>query len=187
MQEQQPGSCVLRSWAYPVRMDELRFWEIIERSLKKADGANAWDTTRRQAQILVKYLAKKPVEEILDFDRIFRAHLADAYVNRLWCAVYVIYRGRCDILLYDRFVSWLIAQGQELYYLAIADPDELASVVERDIDTDDMLYVASRAYQKATGEELDTPLFKVHPGAMDSPSGSEALLELYPRLMQRFW
>lgn len=162
------------------------FWRIIEHARRKAAGKNAWETTHRQAALLVRHLSKQDPEEIVDFERHFTWYMNKAYTRDMWLAVYLIY-GHCDFTVFDRHLSWLIGQGARKYNAAVEDPDSMAAYVDRSIDTDDMLYVGYRAHKLATGMELDQTLLRAHPGMTDAPDDVNFLAMQFPNLADNFW
>jgi hypothetical protein len=84
----------------------------------------------------------------------------------MWGAAYLICDGLCSGDGFWYFLVWLIGLGREAFELAVADPDNLASVPEvvglvgRPVDAwqddewprlESLGYVAWEAYQQVTG------------------------------------
>ena len=134
-------------------MDQDRFWELVE-----AAGAVAGDDCQAQAIQLAAMLEQLPAEEIIAFER-HSVRLLDAADHwDLWGAAYQINSGCSD----DGFVyfrGWLLTQGRAIWEAALDDPDSLAThpaVATGDaLECEDILYVASVAYQARAGKELD--------------------------------
>lgn len=167
-------------------MKRSLFWKIIDHSRKKARGRNAWETTTRQSELLTRHLSKQDPKEIEDFERHFTGYLARAYTRDMWLAVYLM-NGHCDFVIFDRLLGWLIMQGYRKYQRVLDNPDALAGFAERDIDTDDMLYIGYRAYKLATGAEIEQSVLRAHPGMTDSPDDMSDLAMQFPNLADKFW
>lgn len=131
-------------------MDQDEFWALIGQCL--ADG---------DPEVLVERLAAMPVEAITGFaDRLAEAlygldtpELADQPV---WDADQDPEADKPlplsdDAFLYVRCA--VVATGREAYERVRADPEALAG--QWDLDWEDLLYLAPRAYERATGEEWD--------------------------------
>jgi hypothetical protein len=132
-------------------MDKDQFWQIIEEANELSE--NDIDA---QVNLLVEALEKLSVEEILDFDRIFNEMFVKSYTTELWSAAFLI-NGDCTEDSFDYFRGWLIAQGQDVFELAVKDPEVLAEVVNTDIagdiECEAMLYVAGTAYENKTKKD----------------------------------
>jgi len=132
-------------------MDKDKFWQLIEEA-----GEKSKEDIDQQVNLLVKSLVKLPVQDILDFDRIFNEMFARSYSPDLLEAAYLINEEWSEDG-FDYFRGWLIAQGQDVFELALKDPDVLANVVNTevagDIKCEAMLYVAGTAYEKKTGKD----------------------------------
>jgi hypothetical protein len=102
-----------------------QFWEHLERSRRKDADAHA--------DRLVKRLAKLPVKEILDFDRLWEEANSAAYTWNMWGAAYII-NGGCSDDGFDYFRGWLILRGRKAFEAALKNPDSLAGVVDPDED-----------------------------------------------------
>ena len=105
-------------------MDSDGFWELIERSRQATSDQLA------RLQWLQEQLTRQPTAEIVDF-QVWVDHLElRAYSWPLWGAAHLICDGLCsdDGFLYFRL--WLIGLGREAFELAMAHPDNLASLPE---------------------------------------------------------
>jgi hypothetical protein len=167
-------------------MDKAAFWRLIEDAKKESKG-----DCPRQAEILAEKLAALPAEEIIEFDKILDEHRSLAYTWDLWAAAYII-NGGCSDDCFDYFGGWLIAQGEAVFHGAVRDPETLADldihvhVDEPSIECEDMLYVAQKAYEAKTGNEM--PMREWNRG---EPAGEEwdedTVDEKYPKLAAKFW
>ncbi|MCD7034275.1 DUF4240 domain-containing protein [Metabacillus sp. GX 13764] len=99
-------------------MDQKEFWGLVEKS-KEHDN---------QAEWLTELLVEKGIEEVLDFEFIFRKLMNDSYQSRLWGAAYVL-MGGCSDDSFDYFRGWLIGQGDEVFYQVMEDPEYLAAYI----------------------------------------------------------
>jgi hypothetical protein len=139
-------------------MDAQLFWELIDAAHCQVPDPADGEAVAAQA---VTLLSARPHGEILAADQVLRGLRAESYRNPLWAAAYVI-NGGCSDDGFEYFRGWLIVQGREMYERIVADPDALADLpVIRDraparwpVECEDTLYIASRAYRAAAGEEL---------------------------------
>jgi len=141
-----------------ITMDIDRFWALIAAArAQAADPTDAEEVADRVGALLAAY----PPEEIVAAQRILSGIYADSYRNPLWAAAYLI-NGGCSDDGFDYFRGWLVAQGREVHDRAVADPDSLAEVPVviaaasegYEMEGEDMLGFAWRAYTKATGEQM---------------------------------
>ena len=133
-------------------MDQATFWRLIASSRKKARGD--LDT---QVNALREQLQQLAPEEIVQFDRIFRAYWARAYTWDLWAAAYLIGGGCSDDGFLD-FRGWLISKGEKVYEAALKDPESLVKVVKEsdgDCQYEGFQYVASQAWEQRTGKGMN--------------------------------
>jgi endonuclease/exonuclease/phosphatase (EEP) superfamily protein YafD len=110
---------------------------------------------RRAATIasIERELSSLSPERIVAFARRQRELMASSFTDRLWGAAYVI-SGGCSDDGFEYFRAWLMARGRRVFEQAIANPDSLAGVYERDAELEELLYCASRVYEQKTGEPL---------------------------------
>ena len=160
-------------------MDEARFWALVEAAKQEAGG-----DVDRQWQILTEHLATLTLDEIIGFQRVLDSMRIRSYTNELWAAAYII-NGGCSDDWFDYFRGWLIAQGREVFENALRDPETLVGVAQPGVVCEDILYVASYAYERKTGVRPEFPL--------DQPfllTGQEwdddDLPTMYPRLWAKF-
>jgi hypothetical protein len=111
--------------------------------------------------------------------------MRDSYRWDLWGAAYVINQG-CSDDGFDYFRGWLLVQGKDVWDEALRDPETLAEIhIDGDVQCEDALYVASKAYEESTGRAL--PPQQPQPSAPTGVRWNESDLEaLFPRLWERF-
>ncbi len=129
------------------------FWNLIERAKHKAFG-----DIEEQSEILKEILAERPLEDIVEFGKIFKHFHALSYTSDLWAAAYII-QGGCSDDMFDYFRAWLIAQGKNVFENVIENPETLAKIIPveegEEIDGECMLSVADEAYERKTGNDME--------------------------------
>ena len=163
-------------------MNEGEFWKLIESS-RRVHVGNA----SHQLDWLQVELEKRPSQEILDFDRLFREQMAVAYTWDLWAAAYII-NGGCSDDGFDYFRAWLIAQGFEVFHNALKDPETLIDVAETDASLEELMYVAAKAYEARTNTKFPRtshPAPEISGDPFDEDQ--EALRAKYPKLFAKFF
>lgn len=116
-----------------------------------------------------------------------------AYRWDLWGAGYVIHGGLSDDG-FAYFRAWLIAQGQEAFEQALADPDRLAVLVpanrQEPLELESLLYAGATAWEAATGQSPNGPQWQSSDLTGAEPAGrpfdEATLADRYPRLTARF-
>lgn len=170
-------------------MDEKTFWTIIDQSRAAAGGS-----PDEHIDTLHEALLKLAAEQIVDFDRLFRARLAQAYTWDLWGAAYLI-GGGCSDDGFTDFRAWLISKGQAVYEAALKNPEILAEVVDEDVDGDaqyeEFTYAASLAWEKKLNKlPEDFPRNDSsqagEPGGEPWEEDDEVLAKRYPKLFSKF-
>jgi len=102
-------------------MNKERFWEIIDAAREAAGyGEDLYET-------LLESLLYLEESDIIRWKQIFDEYLRLSYKEKLWAAAAVMHR-ECFNASFDYFRGWLIAQGEETFLKALADPDSLATV-----------------------------------------------------------
>ena len=121
--------------------------------------------------------------------------LADKF--GLWDAAGIMKEYGCSDDGFIDFRAWLIAQGREVYFVALADPDSLADVVPYgDCRFETLSYVGDYAYEQLTGKsaydqtdwaryetllaELEQDI--VYKGGIEFPREEPELKQYLPRL-----
>jgi len=163
-------------------MDERTFWQMIEDTRRESGG-----DLEGQVSLLEEKLLALPAQEIIAFDRLCEEMRFRAYRWDLWGAAYIINSG-CSDDGFDYFRGWLIAQGQTVYENALRDPDTLAGVLtgeEEEVECEEMLYVAARACEEKTSEEMPMAT-RAYPEIAGEPWEEDDLPALFPRLARKF-
>jgi hypothetical protein len=157
-------------------MNELEFWQVIERSLDIADG-----DAEAQLEALESELASLEPDQIMGF----------------------IVNGGASDDGFDYFRGWLIAQGRAVFEGTLAKPDSLADVIddpdsEWGFEDQDILNVGLHTWMDLTG--LDEAEFYVLAGQPEPmPDIGEFLWgdnagdidpvkgkKIYPKLWKKF-
>ncbi|GAA4594857.1 hypothetical protein GCM10023194_62910 [Planotetraspora phitsanulokensis] len=145
-------------------------WRLVDEARSGLDEEARGDADAVAGR-MVGLLSRRTPAEIVAFAQPLWDLLTASYRADLWAAAYVINGGASDDG-FDYFRGWLVAQGEEVYGQAVADPDSLAGLpaVERahareeDIEGADVLGVAWNAHLAVTGEELPDGAFTIrHP------------------------
>lgn len=172
-------------------MDETEFWELIDASRADAEG-----DPEEQADLLVDRLTRLDPDTVLDYARHFEARFNRAYHWDVWGAAAVLLDGAGAAEEgFDAFRCWLIGQGREVYEGGVADPDELAGLLEEfdpelDGDGEELGFAADEAYETLTGTEtpdLGIVMPDGDPEGVPLDLADEgALAARLPRLWERF-
>ncbi len=125
------------------------FWELIAQA--KAHCGQNLDVS---AEWIKGQLLKLGPEQALNFDRIMYGYSALAYQYGLWTAASVMLDGCTDDGFID-FRGWLIAQGKDVYFAALKDPDTLADVpLYGGGCFESLAYIGGAAYEQLTGKSI---------------------------------
>ncbi|WP_412749028.1 DUF4240 domain-containing protein [Krasilnikovia sp. M28-CT-15] len=132
------------------------FWAVIGRATADRPGRPAEVAERAVAE-----LAARDPQEIVAWARHLDKVMAASATEDLWAAAYLI-NGGCSDDGFDHFRGWLIAHGRDAVAQAVRAPDSLAELpaVRAAVDTgavfeaEEVLVVAARAYERATGTGL---------------------------------
>lgn len=168
------------------------FWKLIQ---------SAKETCGQDMDAMLTYLKDRLVSmghtQAQNFHDIIHAYedLADQY--GLWDAAGVMKEYGCSDDGFIDFRAWLIAQGREVYFAALADPDSLADVVPYgDCCFEQLSYVGDYAYEQLTGKSAydqtdwgayEALLMKleqdiVYKGGIEFPREGADLKKYLPRL-----
>ena len=185
----------VRVLRHEAALDEAAFWHMIEdaKAESKGDG-------ERECQLLVDRLAQMSIADIFAFGDLFHKFYALAYRRDLWGAAYVIGSG-CSDGGFEDFRGWLIAQGEQVFYEALRDPETLVDLAGIKIKCDGInLYGDARlwamnhadwdAYEKKTGEEAPILVGVWTPDELKltgSDWNEDTVDTLYPKLAAKFW
>lgn len=124
------------------------FWDLIH----EAKNACGQDMDAMLAY-LKDWLVSMGPTQAQNFHDIIHAYedLADKF--GLWDAAGIMKEYGCSDDGFIDFRAWLIAQGREVYFAALADPDSLADVVPYgDCCFEQLSYVGDYAYEQLTGK-----------------------------------
>lgn len=132
------------------------FWAVIDRATADRPASPAAVAERAVAE-----LATRDPEDIVAWGRHLDKVMAASGTEDLWAAAYLINSG-ADEAGFDAFRGWLIAHGRKAVAAAVGSPDVLANVavIKGAADTgavfeaEEVLGIAARAYEQATGEPL---------------------------------
>jgi hypothetical protein len=130
------------------RMNNTRFWEIIDRARFLSRG--------EQDEMLLsvrKQLSGLTPDEIKEWQEIFDKYNSNAYKDELWKQAGKIMYLSDDGFEYFR--CWLISKGQEAYSIVLNNPESLIELTIEDahMGFELLLYVASEAYEEVTGKD----------------------------------
>jgi hypothetical protein len=130
-----------------------KFWKLIDGAVKVSNGNQVLFE-----KFLVKQLTKVSLEEIKNFEIVFRKVVIDADDYKVMAAQKII-EGYVSDDPYLYFRCWLIGQGKKVYDETLKNPDYLADIVRKDeiYELEALMYVATKAYsEKLDKEEDDT-------------------------------
>lgn len=131
-------------------MDVTQFWQLIEKTRIENDRHG-----EQQAKLILEELMQLPLQEIIDYELIFRDFYDRAERYDLMDAAYFIVSfGDSG---WKDFRGWLIGQGQKTYEMVLADPDTLAEIIpiekRFEISGEVVLYTGQQAYALRMGDE----------------------------------
>lgn len=124
------------------------FWDLIH----EAKNACGQDMDAMLAYLKDRLVSMGPTQA-QNFHDIIHAYedLADKF--GLWDAAGIMKEYGCSDDGFIDFRAWLIAQGREVYFAALAEPDSLADVVPYgDCCFEQLSYVGDYAYEQLTGK-----------------------------------
>ena len=168
------------------------FWDLIH----DAKIACGQDMDAMLAYLKDRLVSMGPTQA-QNFHDIIHAYedLADKF--GLWDAAGIMKEYGCSDDGFIDFRAWLIAQGREVYFAALADPDSLADVVPYgDCCFEQLSYVGDYAYEQLTGksayDQTDWSAYEallmkleqdiVYKGGIEFPREGADLKKYLPRL-----
>ena len=168
------------------------FWDLIH----EAKNACGQDMDAMLAYLKDRLVSMGPTQT-QNFHDIIHAYedLADKF--GLWDAAGIMKEYGCSDDGFIDFRAWLIAQGREVYFAALADPDSLADVVPYgDCCFAQLSYVGDYAYEQLTGksayDQTDWSAYEallmkleqdiVYKGGIEFPREGADLKKYLPRL-----
>lgn len=162
------------------KMDEAVFWDLLEET--RAGAEDAVDHSQRIADRLAGFKAG----EISKFNKILYTKMGEANRHDLWAVAFII-RGGCGDDAFDYFRAWLVLQGKKAFEQALANPESVSDLVEKEIDpqAEELLYAAQQAYQDVKSADLPQ---SAYPGAklQGKEWKEEELPKLYPKLCKKY-
>jgi hypothetical protein len=134
-------------------MDRDTFWQMIDSARERSN-----DDLEVEREIIINELSRKSEAEIIEFYVIYMTILDETYLADLWNACLLIGCG-CNENGFLNFRNWLMAQGKEIFYQAVNDPEDLVSIVtpknRYKIRYEGFSYIALLAYEKKFGYDLE--------------------------------
>ena len=173
-------------------MEKSTFWTLIDSARDKSGG-----DPDEMAEILLKKLSGRSVEDIIAFDKYLDYYSRAAYDAKLFAAASVIDDLSDDDFDYFRF--WLISRGEQAFLECLKNPAALAEVAEPDepVTAEEIGSVPSRAYERKTGKSDFASKFSPAPyppmknsslvwRTSEGYADPARLRELFPALWDRF-
>ena len=166
--------------------DDERWWNLVDRARQGAGEPQA------RAALLVDWLSRLDVDEIVAFDRFFLERVNEAYRTELWEVAYIM-NGGCSDDGFDYFLGWLVSEGKQRYLAALTDPRAAADGVDPDegpFECEEMWGAACRAFAARTGQSIET-YYKDHApkvprSDIGEPFDEDTVEERYPEVAARF-
>lgn len=163
-------------------MKEEIFWKIIDQS---ASSSDQYESLRLKLNELGR-------EDLVGFQNQLNEKVAQACKFPLLEANFTISSYVSDDG-FREFRAWLVAQGSQKFFNALADPETIADWLNRDdvdnLDGDLILSVAQEAYEgKFEDDFLDKVKFERDPQiTQDWPENKKEYREKWPKLVEKFW
>jgi hypothetical protein len=127
-------------------VDDKRFWDIIAVGCPRSVNPDDWD--------LISVLKDLDLDELVRFDRWFNERTDEAYRRDLWSVAELVNGGASDDG-FEYFCCWLVGMGKQVFEAVLANPDNLADVVEPDfMDAEAEIYSSGWvAWRERGGDE----------------------------------
>ena len=179
-----------------MEMSKSDFWELIA-GAKKECGQNM----DASSQWLAGQLIARGLQQTQDFHDILNGYLNLSYQYGLWTAASLMCENGCSDDGFIDFRAWLIAQGEEVYMAALADPDSLADVeAYGGCQFEELLYTGNETMKHLTGkdayENTDPDAYKAlvaelkkgitYGEGVDYPYEWDEVEEYLPRLCEKY-
>ena len=179
-----------------MEMSKSDFWELIA-GAKKECGQNM----DASSQWLAGQLIARGPQQTQDFHDILNGYLNLSYQYGLWTAASLMCENGCSDDGFIDFRAWLIAQGEEVYMAALADPDSLADVeAYGGCQFEELLYTGNETMKHLTGkdayENTDPDAYKAlvaelkkgitYGEGVDYPYEWDEVEEYLPRLCEKY-
>lgn len=131
-----------------MKWDKDAFWTLIQEA-KEHCGQDI----DAHARWLKEKLVELGPEQAQNFHDVMHGYLDLAYKYGLWDAGSIMCEYGCTDDGFIDFRAWIIAQGKEVYFAALKDPDSLADVpAYGGCYYETLCYVGDYAYQALTGK-----------------------------------
>ena len=132
-----------------MEMSKSDFWELIA-GAKKECGQNMGSSINW----LTSQLIARGPQQTQDFHDILNGYMSLSYQYGLWTAASLMCENGCSDDSFIDFRAWLIAQGEEIYLAALADPDSLADVeAYGGCQFEELLYTGNETMKHLTGKD----------------------------------
>lgn len=158
------------------------FWGLIDRAKAKTSDVS------ERPELLTEMMLQHSEADIRAFYGIFKQLMAMSYRTEVWAAAYLINGGSSGDG-FEYFRCWLIAQGKDIFFKTLENPDFLARMIrEEDLyeaELEEMLYVAVHAWEAKTGNDMDEFYKLVEENDVDYPEIGTEWVEDEDELQKR--
>jgi Protein of unknown function (DUF4240) len=176
-------------------MTNEQCWKVIDLAHTSTGGE-----TRKQAEVIARHLATRPVADIVAFQRWLLTKMREANRTNFFTAVHWIKaaNGMPDVSgdSWEYVRAWVVGRGRRAFEASLANPDAVVEVFTtyEDFCAGEAIKIAAHsAYEMATGSR-DSPdeMYKPNvvetmpPAAPDEEETLEWLVAHFPRLVKRF-
>ena len=179
-----------------MEMSKSDFWELIA-GAKKECGQNMGSSINW----LTSQLIARGPQQTQDFTYIMDGYMSLSYQYGLWTAASLMCENGCSDDSFIDFRAWLIAQGEEIYLAALADPDSLADVeAYGGCQFEELPYTGNETMKYLTGKDIyentDPDAYKAlvaelkkditYGEGVDYPYEWDEVEEYLPRLCEKY-
>ena len=179
-----------------MEMSKSDFWELIA-GAKKECGQNMGSSINW----LTSQLIARGPQQTQDFTYIMDGYMSLSYQYGLWTAASLMCENGCSDDGFIDFRAWLIAQGEEIYLAALADPDSLADVeAYGGCQFEELPYTGNETMKYLTGKDIyentDPDAYKAlvaelkkgitYGEGVDYPYEWDEVEEYLPRLCEKY-
>lgn len=180
-----------------IYMPEIAFWNTIDVTLAAAEGTSVSYERQQGIQVdaLLQALRYADPVEIVAFQNRMNMLFAQTDKSHLACAGYLMCGGFERAEEFDYFRYWLISRGENVYYTALRQPDDLVNLVKYQpgfrygfVDFPD---VAAVVFQGQTGCELGDYLANDEVGELEEldwdENDSSSMQRICPKIYAQYW
>lgn len=153
------------------------FWQVIDSTRAESHG-----DLERQTELIEERLSGSEPGEIIAFQEQLDNAMNEANTWDLWAAAYIINGGASDDG-FEYFRGWLVMQGQQVFYDAVADAESLTDypgVEPYSTEWENILYLPHRVYEEKVGQPM--ALSRTFVNTRGKSWEEDELEERYPRL-----